>query len=81
MDAILFLCQGSAAYVMASYNNSPYILIEEGDHFGDIDIVLANEMQRLDLIESESSSSDDIPPIFAYDLGHLRREFTVVAQK
>ena len=62
---------------MPNYDNTPYILIEEGDHFGDIDIVLENETQRLNSIEeSESELSDDPPDIFAYDLGHLRRDFT-----
>jgi hypothetical protein len=32
---------------MLRYSNKKYILVDEGDHFGDLDIVLENEMQML----------------------------------
>ena len=50
VTAVFFLHSGSAAYVMARFNNAKYIEIEEGDHFGEIDIVLKNEEMRLDTI-------------------------------
>jgi hypothetical protein len=39
---------------MARYNNAPYIQINEGDHFGEIDIVLKHEEQRPDNASSYS---------------------------
>ena len=49
---------------MARYNNAPYIQIDEGDCFGEIDIVLKNEEIRV-----EDSCSDS--HFEAYDLSHF----------
>jgi hypothetical protein len=32
---------------MLRYNLSKYIIIDQGEHFGDLDIVLANEMASM----------------------------------
>ena len=52
---------------MARYNNAPYIQIDEGDCFGEIDIVLKNEEIRAK--EENDSCSDS--HFEAYDLSHF----------
>ena len=42
VEAIYFLENGAAAYVLTRYDNFPYIEIEKGDQFGIIDIVFRN---------------------------------------
>ena len=37
---VFFLVKGVAGYVLPRYDNTVYIRIEEGDHFGHVDLVL-----------------------------------------
>ena len=36
---VFFLVKGSAGYILPRFNNAVYIKIEEGDHFGHVDLV------------------------------------------
>jgi hypothetical protein len=50
-----------------------YILIEEGDHFGDIDIVLENGYRSIKCEE------EDFEEPIAHDFQKIYRKFTVQA--
>ena len=39
IKSIFFLSKGNAGYVLPKYENTIYIKIEEGDHFGIIDLL------------------------------------------
>ena len=44
---VFFLIKGEAAYVLPRYDNTIYIRIEDGDHFGHVDIVFDQEARDL----------------------------------
>jgi hypothetical protein len=46
---VFFLIKGEAAYVLPRYDNTIYIRIEDGDHFGHVDIVFDQEARDLGL--------------------------------
>ena len=35
---VFFLVKGAAGYVLPRFNNKAYLMIEEGEHFGHVDI-------------------------------------------
>ena len=61
---------------MIRYDNIPYIRIEEGDCFGDIDIVLENEQRKLEA-NQDSKDSDHIDFSEYYQFNNLYRKFSV----
>ena len=44
---VFFLIKGEAAYVLPRYDNTIYIRIEDGDHFGHVDIVFDQEVRDM----------------------------------
>jgi|LauGreDrversion4_2_1035121.scaffolds.fasta_scaffold121866_2 hypothetical protein len=41
---VYFLVKGVAGYVLPRFDNTVYIKVEEGDHFGHVDLVLDQEL-------------------------------------
>lgn len=39
MTHISFIKEGTAEYIVQRYNNKPYLICSEGDHFGVMDII------------------------------------------
>lgn len=46
-----FLCKGTAAYVLPMEKSLVYVEIEEGDDFGQSDILLGSLLQNLSIID------------------------------
>ena len=44
-----FMLSGHASFVLPSYDNTSYINIDIGDHFGIIDIIGSANMAKFDL--------------------------------
>jgi CRP-like cAMP-binding protein len=65
---IFFLVNGIAGYVLPRFENTVYIKIEAGDHFGHVDLVLDQEILAMTSINLRQRSQK-----------HLTRKFTVQA--
>jgi hypothetical protein len=75
---IYFMDAGQAEYVMRSHNNFicvPYYTIDEGDHFGEIDIVFAVTQSIQENEEKETKHH------FSHNFQGIYRRFTVQATK
>lgn len=56
VDAIYFLCEGAAGFVIPFLRNVVYLEIDEGDGFGEADVVQSCQdegIQLLDIISGE----------------------------
>jgi hypothetical protein len=50
---VYFLCSGLAAYVLPRYENKPYVMIEQGEHFGHVDLAITDDMLQHDLAHAK----------------------------
>ena len=48
MNIVYFMSKGEASYVLPQCENMPYVVIEEGDMFGTLDLVPANKETVID---------------------------------
>ena len=64
---IYFLIKGEAGFILPKYDNAIYIKIQEGDHFGIIDIIGSFSNDLMELEEWINKKS------------RLQRQFTVIA--
>jgi len=46
VNYVYFILEGQAAFVLPRYDNTIYILICEGDHFGLLDLIQSEETNR-----------------------------------